>query len=563
MLNSPLTALHTTASEQPNAPAFKIPITDPDPKTGRVADWRVISYTQFAKDVNTLADLWDRVLRKDGVDKGAVVALCLGGFAYLDVVHLYSIAKAGYVPHMFSRLPDIEIVKELLRESDTKALIRSDRFKKVLEPVVGMGIPVYDLANPLEDSGRGDLDRVMTTESDNPDDVFMLAHSSGSTSGRPKLVRFTRRWMDSMIQKRNHPSFRATSTRTTNWIKRPFQGECMPYSTICTPVTSANVAQGCCTIQPSDPQHPYDFQELIDCIRGASLNYVSLFCPVLIKLLRLARSDPEVLEMLKGLDCITGGGASLPKAEVEWAAGVGLNVRILFGLTEVGMALATEGTRYDPTGTFYVLDSPGISYSFDPVPGEDRLLELVVRSDSVDCPGKELRSKEDGHFHTGDLWAEVEHAKPDGDAGSGKTRKGYWYRGRDDDWIKGEYALRCDTKAIEDNLRRTCGDLILECVAVGYGRPSPALLIEPSKGENSDNATADTIQELRQKIFDRIQPFNRLFREHERIVSPDLILIVPRDSLPRTVTKGNVRRKAAEDFFKETLDRAYTTYSSA
>ena len=99
--------------------------------------------------------------------------------------------------------------------------------------------------------------------------------------------------------------------------------------------------------------------------------------------------------------------------------------------------LTTKDTRDDPTGTYYPVNVPGVSYQFEPVPGERSLLELVVRSDSIDCPREEFRSKEDGHFHTGDLWEEI-------DVGGG--RKGYLYRGRDDDWIKCEYALRCDTK---------------------------------------------------------------------------------------------------------------------
>ena len=65
-----------------------------------------------------------------------------------------------------------------------------------------------------------------------------------------------------------------------------------------------------------------------------------------------------------------------------------------------------------------------------------RLLELVVLSDSPDCPDPTLCSTEDGHFHTGDLFIE-DHGK-------------YTSMGRDDDWIKSENSLRCDTKYVRD-----------------------------------------------------------------------------------------------------------------
>jgi len=88
----------------------------------------------------------------------------------------------------------------------------------------------------------------------------------------------------------------------------------------------------------------------------------------------------------------------------------------------------------------------GTSYGFFPIESDDepststaayqsstgQLLELVILSDSGDCPDVSLRSA-DGHFHTGDLFLEVEPGK-------------YLSRGRRDDWIKSENSLRCDTK---------------------------------------------------------------------------------------------------------------------
>ena len=84
----------------------------------------------------------------------------------------------------------------------------------------------------------------------------------------------------------------------------------------------------------------------------------------------------------------------------------------------------------------------GTSYVFQPV-SEDRgskllltnqLLELVVLSESDDCPHPSLRMS-DGHFHTGDLFIEPLPGH-------------YVFMGRDDDWIKSENSLRCDTKYV-------------------------------------------------------------------------------------------------------------------
>lgn len=87
----------------------------------------------------------------------------------------------------------------------------------------------------------------------------------------------------------------------------------------------------------------------------------------------------------------------------------------------------------------------GTSYSFSPIDesatpaaahqgstSTGRLLELVISSESGDCPDVSLRHA-DGHFHTGDLFLEIQPGK-------------YLSRGRNDDWIKSENSLRCDTK---------------------------------------------------------------------------------------------------------------------
>jgi len=106
-------------------------------------------------------------------------------------------------------------------------------------------------------------------------------------------------------------------------------------------------------------------------------------------------------------------------------------------------------------------------------------------------------------------------------------------------------------RAIEDNVRTTCGDLVTECVVVGNGRPSPALFIETS---------SDMPQpKLKREILRRTRQFHSRRYLHERITSADMILIVEKGSLPRTATKGNVRRKATEEAYRTLLDKIYGT----
>jgi len=186
---------------------------------------------------------------------------------------------------------------------------------------------------------------------------------------------------------------------------------------------------------------------------------------------------------------------------------------------------------------------PGTAYEFVPISNNTdvvhqssaALYELVILSHSPDCPDPSLRHA-DGNLHTGDLFQEVSPG---------------WYvsRGRDDDWIKSETSLRCDTKAIEDNARAMCGNLIAECVVVGSGRPSPVMFIEPAGDMDHDKLKKEIIRKTRQ--------FHSRRYLHERITSPNMVVVVPRGTLPRTATKGNIRRKAVEETYKAELDRIF------
>lgn len=115
----------------------------------------------------------------------------------------------------------------------------------------------------------------------------------------------------------------------------------------------------------------------------------------------------------------------------------------VFGNTECGAMLLSVGRGHPDPRLLQPLEHT--SYGFVPIEGEatssetnhsssTRMLELVIFADSEDCPAASL-CQADGHFHTGDLFNEVSPGL-------------YVSRGRNDDWIKSENSLRCDTKYV-------------------------------------------------------------------------------------------------------------------
>ncbi|KAK1246249.1 hypothetical protein MKX08_000051 [Trichoderma sp. CBMAI-0020] len=123
----------------------------------------------------------------------------------------------------------------------------------------------------------------------------------------------------------------------------------------------------------------------------------------------------------------------MPQEEEDWAYKNGLKLSNIFGSTEVGgMMVSIDGVGSDAALLRPLL---GTAYMFEPTVTEDngrQFLELVILPESPDCPVESFR-QEDGKFRTGDLFMEI---KPGC----------YKFCGRNDDWIKSENSLRCDTR---------------------------------------------------------------------------------------------------------------------
>ncbi|KAG6816180.1 hypothetical protein H0H87_008054 [Tephrocybe sp. NHM501043] len=527
MLGTHLTVLESSASRHSSSPAFKIP---QHLASGRVESWASITYQEFWSGVDFYARYWRRVLTHDGVPSKSVVGLWVGGFTYTDVLHIYGISRAGYIPQLISlRLPNPVVIYELLQKSNAKALVHDQTYTDVLQDCF---LPIHP-ALSLEVS-ETDNEPLPPLSTPSEDEIAFIFHTSGSTSGSPKLVPCTFSWLDSAIHKSNQICIPQTPGRqdVTVWL-----------GSMCHIAQNfmllGSMQHGSCVIQPSAILFPST--ELVGMIVHAGLNRLNQFAAFLSNHLKAARLDPKLLGLLGGLDEILYTGLPLPKEDEDWAYKNGLKLRNLFGSTECGAILRSVGISERNPGLLRALD--GFSYRFVSTSPEAavghqstaRLMELIIPAESPDCPHPSLRS-DDGDFHTGDLFQEASPGL-------------FVFRGRDDDWIKSENSLRCDTKAIEDNALSMCGNIISRCVVVGSGRPSPVMFIEPASDMEPEK--------LKKEIIRKTRHFHSRRYLHERITLTDMIIVVPPQSLPRTATKGNIRRKAVEDAYRSQIDQLF------
>jgi len=122
----------------------------------------------------------------------------LSGMTYVDVLHIYGLTRAGYIPQLFSiRLPNPDVVYELLSKSHARALIVDPSFEGLLK---SCPIPTHRAATTVYDIDSHDMPLPSLPTLRESDTVFIF-HTSGSTSGIPKLVSCSLSWLDSAITK--------------------------------------------------------------------------------------------------------------------------------------------------------------------------------------------------------------------------------------------------------------------------------------------------------------------------------------------------------------------------
>ena len=107
-------------------------------------------------------------------------------------------SRAGYIPQMFSlRLPNPIVIFELLQKAGARALVCEPSFNVDLS---GCPIPTHS-ATQVREPDVADVTLPPLRTDYAASDLVFIFHTSGSTSGSPKLVPCNRRWLDNIVTK--------------------------------------------------------------------------------------------------------------------------------------------------------------------------------------------------------------------------------------------------------------------------------------------------------------------------------------------------------------------------
>ncbi|KAJ7580942.1 acetyl-CoA synthetase-like protein [Mycena floridula] len=499
--------------------------------------WTTFTYARFREDMLKAAAFWHKTFTSIGIQANSVIGLWLTGNSYHDLVNMYAMVRAGYIPQMFSLRMDFGMIVDLLAVTKAHALLYDSSLS---DKVTEFGLPTFrtDILTEVSDP----LPEVRPVERT---DKAMIFHTSGTTSGRPKPVPETH-----AIIMSTGPTWRATC-----------QGEYKTTPTFNNMGSFANPGSaitvycfaysGHCLIQTSKPD--FDTTELLAMVQEG-MNGLQIFAPWLTLLLKTARTDPAVLAALQSLVQITYAGAAMNPEDDRWCLEKNLPISVFYATTETGICLVSDLSNKANLPLMRIINPqtqmiPATNMNKADLDGDSigrfqggTLYDLFIPETADHCPHDTVRNRSNGHI-TGDLFEEVKPGL-------------YAFRGRNDDWIRtGKDLSFCDTKAIEDNVLLICADIVGNCVVVGHYKPAVVLFVEPFDLSFSYETGS---KELKRQILERTLEFNKLLYAHERITEESLIVIVKPGVLPRTVEKGNIRRKAVEEEYKDVLDTIYS-----
>ncbi|KAI8989116.1 acetyl-CoA synthetase-like protein [Trametes punicea] len=538
--NHYLTLLASRFREHADKPVFR-------PYIGRDDSWDTVTFRDLEQRLAVAKSHWARTLLPVGLKPLDIVGIWLTGHKLSDLINAIAVSALGYTPQFFSAyFEDAALIMELLSHSGGKALVVDSSFAAKLTSADPSVLPhfvalddtqISQLIRDVKQGGNeGEQLAFVPDAAVRPDDIAALFHSSGTTGGRPKIIPNTYKMLNTVIS-RKFPSAGLTS-----------QGDGGQQITINTIGSLAHIATfhvflgciyaGACLVQSSSLA--ISPQEFVGMTRACSLNRLVVYATFLSSLIKAAKRDETVKHALQGLQDIYHTGVALPKEDEEWAYEHGLKVINAYSTTETGPLL-----KVDPPSRV-LRPIPASSAVFLPRnTSEDgasgpQLYEVVVPLGADDCPPAEF-CEADGYYHTKDLFERVDD--------------GWVYRGRAGDWIKVVSGF-CDTKAMEDNVRKACQGLVHDVVVVGSGRAFPCLIVEVES--TTDGLTDERRQEVAEEVVKRTAELNQSLFPHERIQDPKRVIVVEKGALPRTREKRNIRRPVAEELFSKQLDEIYS-----
>lgn len=268
--------------------------------------------------------------------------------------------------------------------------------------------------------------------------------------------------------------------------------------------------------------------------------------PLILEQMTHYLEETRDLTAVQRLKYLIFGGANLKHETGEWFHTHGINVRDMYGTTEIGAIMTSDLDRNSKNwGSLRLFhrDSQGHPYGTFEVndQSDPSVKHLYIHADSPTL-ANHVANRADGGYDTQDLFIE------------NPNYPGYYtYLGRRDDTLIMENGEKTNPVPMEATIRQS--PMIQQVAVLGQGRQCTAALIQL----NRDFAESFGPEEIIATVHAAVKEANLECPGHSKIL-PQMVKILPFNKVLPATDKGTVMRKKAESSYQDVVEKLYKNF---
>ncbi|KAI7879561.1 acetyl-CoA synthetase-like protein [Lichtheimia hyalospora FSU 10163] len=434
----------------------------------------------------------------------------------------------------------------LLTKTESKFVMASEKYadmaKRCTAQVPGVHYHIvpntFDIDSlinePLASNASELIDRHFTVK--DQEKIALIIHSSGTTSF-PKPIRLSNRYLFNLVQA--IPYDIAQFSPAKGYDSNDVFMAAFPLFHVFGIYTTFSVFMyGASALFFSKiPPTPH---EIVSTVEKHDITLAAL-APVTLDQLALYLKETGRHAPLQKLKFIEYGGAALKHEIGTYFHDHGINVRSVYGTTEIS---ACAASNHDDEKYWYTLRPTSLMQDYvqwEPFDEKLGTYHLVIKAGSP-LMATNIGNRPNGDYATNDIFVEE------------PANSGYWrHCGRKDDTLVMENGEKTNPTPMEAAIGAS--PLVKHCTVIGEGRQCTAVLIQL----DLEQAIRHNPLGMMAEVNKAVEEANKNAPSHSTIM-PQMVYVLPLDKHLPTTDKGTVMRKRAIQTYEDVVNVMYKNF---
>ncbi|KAI8140030.1 hypothetical protein BJV82DRAFT_716146 [Fennellomyces sp. T-0311] len=496
-------------------------------------EYKTLTYAETDRIASNLASDWAPFL--ENVDSMALLA----DHSIYYLVSMLAIFKHQTVMMALSPRNSAAANIDLLTKTESRYLVASEKYERMARECAsqvpgGCGVHVVPSLDLERLARKTPIFKRRPSTTEDIEKIALIIHSSGSTSF-PKPIHLSNRYLFWLTQalslqiQYDKKFLNSSDVMLSTFPLYHVFGIFTLFSPMIFGASSLIMSQ----MPPSskDIIHAHDTYDVT----------MMAMAPVLLGHIADHIEETEC-DTLRHLKFVLYGGAPLRKQTGDFLQAKGINVRSVYGTTEINaMAISNIMDEHKEWDALKIAMPLEPYYFFEPYIEEKGIYHLVLKA-NYPAMATGVGNLPNGDYATKDLFKET------------PPNSGYWsYLGRKDDTLVMENGEKTNPVPMEEEI---AGIKVVKCCTViGESRPCTAVLVQLEMKE----AIKCRPEEMIDQVHRAVKSANKVAPSFSRIL-PQMVYILPLNQELPTTGKGNVVRKKAIMQYEKEIDQLYEDF---